>query len=282
MIRYYAREKRRLVPIDELEPGCWVNLTPPFTTEELEEFGRQFSIDPAFLTDSLDPEERARYERDEDVRFILINTPVGNKQQVESEGTEPIYITVPIGIILTIEHVITISAMETPVLELFIENRVRNFDPGDEKRFVLQILEQNVYRYLSSLKKLNMRRHRIERELLNSSRNRELKQLLSIEKSLVYFVNSLNGNELLKREYFSVGGGFVAEAHELQTPEQVSPAPDAEVPYPFTSCVSLLAQCKEHGLSISELVSQNELQSRSQTEPTAGLPVPPCLHHYRP
>ena len=80
-----------------------------------------------------------------------------------------------------------------------------------------------------------------------------------------------NGNELLKREYFSVGGGFVAEAHELQTPEQVSPAPDAEVPYPFTSSVSLLAQCKEHGLSISELVMQNELQSRSQTEIEAGI-----------
>lgn len=38
----------------------------------------------------------------------------------------------------------------------------------------------------------------MERELMNSSRNRELKQLLSIEKSLVYFVNSLSANELLK------------------------------------------------------------------------------------
>jgi magnesium transporter len=33
---------------------------------------------------------------------------------------------------------------------------------------------------------------------MHSSRNSELKQLLSIEKSLVYFVNSLNANELLK------------------------------------------------------------------------------------
>ena len=106
--------------------------------------------------------------------------------------------TVPVGIILTIEHVITISAIQTPVIETFLDNKVRNFDPTDEKRFVLQILEQNVYRYLSSLKKLNLRRNRMERELMNSSRNRELKQLLSIEKSLVYFVNSLSANELLK------------------------------------------------------------------------------------
>jgi magnesium transporter len=37
----------------------------------------------------------------------------------------------------------------------------------------------------------------IEQELYHSSRNRELKQLLSIEKSLVYFLNSLSANDLL-------------------------------------------------------------------------------------
>ncbi|MDX2279180.1 MAG: magnesium transporter CorA family protein [Saprospiraceae bacterium] len=196
MIRYYTREKRRLVALSEPEPGCWVNLTPPFAPDELEEFARRFEFDPVFLTDSLDLDERARYERDEDIRFILINTPVKNKNaQGENEAY---FITVPIGIILTIEHVITISAFETPVLAKFLDNNVRNFNPVDEKRFVLQALEQNVYHFLSCLKTLNLRRNRIEKDLLNSSRNSDLKQLLSIEKSLVYFVNSLNANELLK------------------------------------------------------------------------------------
>lgn len=196
MIRYYIREKRRLAEIGEPEPGCWINLTPPFGPEELEDFARQFGFDPVFLTDSLDLEERARYERDEDVRFILINTPVRN-QSGESDN-EAIFITVPIGILLTIEHFITISAMETPVMQAFLDQKVRGFNPADEKRFVLQILEQNVLYFLACLKQLNLRRNRIERELMNSSRNRELKQLLAIEKSLVYFVNSLNANELLK------------------------------------------------------------------------------------
>lgn len=196
MIRYYTREKRRLVELNEPEPGCWVNLTPPFAPDELEEFARRFEFDPVFLTDSLDLDERARYERDEDIRFILINTPVRN-ENAEQEN-EAIFITVPIGVILTIEHVITVSAVETPVLDIFLENKVRNFNPADEKRFVLQMLEQNVYRFLSCLKQLNLKRNRIEKELMHSSRNAELKQLLSIEKSLVYFLNSLNANELLK------------------------------------------------------------------------------------
>lgn len=197
MIRYYTREKRRLVELSEPEPGCWVNLTPPFAPDELEDFARRFEFDPVFLTDSLDLDERARYERDEDIRFILINTPILNRSEETSEN-EAIFITIPIGIILTIEHVITISAYETPVLDRFLDNKVRNFNPSDEKRFVLQALEQNVYYFLSCLKTLNLRRNRIEKELMHSSRNSELKQLLSIEKSLVYFLNSLNANELLK------------------------------------------------------------------------------------
>lgn len=196
MTRYYAREKRRLVELPELEPGCWVDLTPPFAPDELEELARLLEFDPVFLTDSLDLDERARYERDEDVRFILINTPVLN--ETSESDNEAVFFTVPIGIILTIEHVVTISAFETPVLDVFREGKVRHFNPSDEKRFVLQVLEQNVYYFLSYLKKLNLRRNIIEKELMNSSRNAELKQLLSIEKSLVYFVNSLNANELLK------------------------------------------------------------------------------------
>jgi len=196
VIRYYVREKRRLVELPELEPGCWVNLTPPFAPDELEDLARRLEFDPVFLTDSLDLDERARYERDEDVRFILINTPIFN--EISEAENEAVFITVPIGIILTIEHVVTISAFETPVLNTFLDNKVRNFNPGDEKRFVLQVLEQNVYYFLSCLKKLNLRRNLIEKELMHSSRNAELKQLLSIEKSLVYFVNSLNANELLK------------------------------------------------------------------------------------
>lgn len=196
MTRYFIREKRRLVELAEPDPGCWVHLAPPFTPDELDELARRFDFDPSFLTDSLDLDERARYERDGDVRFVLINTPVKNKNA--SGENEAYFITVPIGVLLTIEHVITISAFETPVLEKFLENNVRDFNPADEKRFVLQLLEQNVYYFLSCLKTLNLRRNRIEKELMNSSRNSELRQLLAIEKSLVYFVNSLNANELLK------------------------------------------------------------------------------------
>ena len=195
MVHYYVTEDRRITELETPRPGCWVNIVPPFSHEELEAIAQQFDMPLDFLTDSLDIDERSRYEKEEDVRLVLLNTPILNEAEEENDA---IYITIPIGVILTPDNLITITAFETPVLQHFLDNKVRNFNPEDERLFVLQIMEQNVYRFLTCLKKLNLKRNLIERELYDSSRNRELKQLLSIEKSLVYFINSLNANELLK------------------------------------------------------------------------------------
>ncbi len=195
MIRFYTKVKGQLIALQNPEPACWINISPPFSNEELEAFAQQFDIPLDFLTDSLDIDERSRYEVEEDVRLIVLNTPILNET---SEQNEAIYLTVPIGIILTPDHIITIASFENPVLELFLNDKVKNFNPSDEKLFVLQIMEQNVYRFLNCLKKLNLKRNLIEKELYDSSRNKELRQLLNIEKSLVYFVNTLSSNELLK------------------------------------------------------------------------------------
>ena len=195
MIKYYNREKGRVRELPQPEASCWINISPPFTPEELEEIAQQFDIPLDFLTDPLDIDERSRYERDEDSRLIIVSVPILNPFE---EDIDAIFITAPLGIIITIEHVITISSHDNPVLNLFLENRVKNFNPEDEQLFVLQILEQTVYRFLNCLKQLNQKRNLIEKELYTSSRSSELKQLLSIEKSLVYFVSSLSDNELLK------------------------------------------------------------------------------------
>lgn len=196
MISYYASQNGRLEEMDQLTERCWIYLTPPFAAEELAKLANDFDLPPDFLTDPLDIDERSRYEREDDARLIVINTPVLSASEGENDG---IYITVPVGLILVDEHLITVtSTPDHPVLRLFTENKIRNIDPARRSHFVLRIFEQNVFRYLTCLKRLNVKRNLMEQELHESSQNRELKQLLSIEKSLVYFINALNGNELLK------------------------------------------------------------------------------------
>lgn len=195
MIRYYRMEENGVKETEQTLQSHWINIVAPFSEEELEEIAQNYDFPIDFLLDSLDMDERSRYEREEEVRFILINTPILNEVDGENNA---IYITIPVGIILTPDLIITITSTSNPVLDRFLDRKVKNFDPSDSSLFILQILEQNVYRFLNCLKKLNLKRNLIEKELYYSSRNRELRQLLSIEKSLVYFVNSLNANELLK------------------------------------------------------------------------------------
>jgi len=195
MILYLGKENGELKEFDQKDHASWINVVPPFAHGELEGLAHDLDIPLDFLTDSLDIDERSRYEKEDDSTLILINSPILNDDTKENEA---IYITVPIGIILTKDHIVTVSSKDNPILEKFSDDRVKNFDPGDRRLFVIQIFEQNVYRFLECLKKLNLKRNLIEQELYQSSRNAELQQLLRIEKSLVYFVSSLSTNELLK------------------------------------------------------------------------------------
>ncbi|MGK0450117.1 MAG: magnesium transporter, partial [Neolewinella sp.] len=180
MISYYASRNGRLEEMDTLtEEGCWISLTPPFEAEELARVANDFDLPPDFLTDPLDTDERSRYEREDDARLIVLNTPILSQNDGDNEG---IYITVPIGLILVEEHLITVtSSANHPVLKLFADNKVRNVNPARRQHFVLRIFEQTVFRYLICLKRLNVKRNMIEQELYESSQNKELKQLLSIE-----------------------------------------------------------------------------------------------------
>jgi magnesium transporter len=195
MMYCFNKENGELQEIKTPKDAVWINMYPPFEHGELDKISEDLNIPLDFLTDSVDIDERSRYEKDEDTILMLISSPILNDDDKENEA---IYLTIPVGIILTDNKIVTITSKENPILEKFMDDKIKNFDPNDRKMFVLQIFEQNVYRFLECLKKLNLKRNLIEQVLYNSSRNEELQQLLRIEKSLVYFVNSLNANELLK------------------------------------------------------------------------------------
>lgn len=70
------------------------------------------------------------------------------------------------------------------------------------------------------------------------------------------------GQILLTACYYSIGGGFIID--ENNTPVQIPHQKD--IPYPFTSAKTLLAHCTTHGLSISELMLQNETALHGEAE----------------
>ncbi len=73
---------------------------------------------------------------------------------------------------------------------------------------------------------------------------------------------------LREEDYYSIGGGFIVRGDEEEASEVSAHAP---VPYPFTSGAELLAQCREHGLELYELVMANERTWRPEAEVRANL-----------
>lgn len=193
MVQYFRFEGKTVHTEDSIPNADWIHICPPLNTTETNLLADKLEIPLDFITDSLDIDERSRYEVEDESRLILINTP---KLNVAS-GNEAFYMTIPIGIIIQETRVITVSDEDNPIIKKILSHKVKNFNPADKALFVLHILEQNVIWYLDALKQLNNKRNLIEKELYNSSRNAELKELLKVEKSLVYFVNSLNANDLL-------------------------------------------------------------------------------------
>lgn len=196
MVTYYHKNDGKLHSSKD-DNAPWIHVTSPLDNAELEYIASKEDIPLDFFLDSLDIDERSRYEKEDDVRLIVINAPVVNTDEKESDA---LYITAPIGIIMKSNKTITISSTENEVIDRFLQLRVKNFEPSDQQRFVLQIFQHTVFQFLDVLKKLNLRRNVMEKELYSSSRNRELQQLLKIEKSLVYMLNSLSDNDLLKQK----------------------------------------------------------------------------------
>lgn len=194
MVVYLKRENGGLKRLSAPERGCWIHVYGPFGTEETQKLSEQLSIDIDFITDSLDIDERSRYESDEGKDLIVLQTPVDNDGLSDSEA---LVITIPIGIIRTPDYMVTVSLHKNKVIENFLNNPPKNFNPEDQEHFILSMLEKNVAAFSEFLKSLNNKRYAFEKALYTSSRNEDLFKLLNVQKSLIFFVTNLRSNDLL-------------------------------------------------------------------------------------
>ncbi|MBL7745934.1 MAG: magnesium transporter CorA family protein [Chitinophagaceae bacterium] len=193
MIQYFKNINQQTVEIDVPETGAWVNVSPPLKQEEFSELSTGLDIPIDFLTDSLDIDERSRFEEDDNVKLIVLKTPTENNSFNESDAY---YITIPICIILTHNQIVTVNSFDNPAIKKFL-NTFQNRHPDKKNMMVLKVFEKVVQNYMDHLKEINQRRNTFEQKLYAASRNEHLLELMRIQKSLVYFVTAIRSNELL-------------------------------------------------------------------------------------
>jgi magnesium transporter len=193
MIQYFKNIDHQTIEIDKPEAGTWINILPPLKQEEFSNLSDELDIPIDFLKDSLDIDERSRYEIDDNVKLIVIKTPTENNSFNESDA---FYITIPICIILTHNQIVTVNSFENEAIKKFLGS-FQNRHPDKKNMMVLKIFEKITTNFQEYLKEINSRRNLLEQKLYDANRNEELLQLMRIQKSFVYFITALRSNELL-------------------------------------------------------------------------------------
>jgi magnesium transporter len=190
-IDIYKTINNKMQKIDAIERQSWINVINP-KQEVLEFLSKHFNIPSDFLTASLDIDERARIEIEDDATLIILKIPY-----FDEHNLDVLYFTLPVGIILVKDLIITVCARETDVLSDFVEHKVKHFSTADRHKFILQIFLRAVLLYLQYLKQINNATNIIQKKVEQASKNQQLIKLLNIEKSLVYFTTSLRSNQLM-------------------------------------------------------------------------------------
>ena len=195
MITYWQQEAGRFFKckkddVDKTKP-LWIDARN-VNHDEAEIIQTEYEIEQDHILDVLDPDELSRIE-DGESGYILTIVRV----PVYDPAAETPYFTVPVGIIIKGRTIITLCWTDSEVLKDFGSNRVRNVRLTDFPSFIVQILNRANLNFLRYLKEINRRSTGIQNEMKLEIENREIMQMMSLEKSLVYFTTSLKSNSLL-------------------------------------------------------------------------------------
>ena len=187
MIKIYLTTKGVMENIEDFQKGCWVNLVHP-TEKELQEVENRYGIEPDDLRAALDEEETSRITREDNYTLILVDIPA-----IEEKNGKDRFITLPLGIILTKDAIITVCLESTPILN-FNGRAKKTLDTKQKNRFLLMILLENAKMYLKNLRQINKQSEQLEIVLHHSIENPALLEMMELGRSLLYFTTSLKGN----------------------------------------------------------------------------------------
>lgn len=188
MVKYFRTDNQIIYEEERLEDGVWVQMIAP-TSEEAEAVAEALNVDIDDVKAALDLEERSRIELEDGYTLILVDIPT-----TEMRHEKQSYTTIPLGIILTQDVIVTVCTEDTPVLKNFVMNRVKEFSTKKRLRFVYQILYRTASIYQANLRIIDKRRTEIEERIGEDTEDSDLVDLHELESTLVYFATSLRAN----------------------------------------------------------------------------------------
>ena len=188
MVKYYRTDDRQIHEEERIQSGVWIQMINPSVAEG-QMVAEALDADIEDVLAALDEEESSRIELQDGYTLILVDIP-----STEIRHDKESYTTIPLGIILTGDVIATICTEDTPVLQAFLNNRVKEFSTKKKLRFVYQILYRISVLYQSDLRIIAKMRTEIEERVGEDTEEEDLIALHELESTLVYFATSLRSN----------------------------------------------------------------------------------------
>ena len=191
MVDIYKTDNKVFSKLDNIEEGCWINMVNP-TSSELALVSGYFDIDSDDLATALDEEESSRISLEDGYTLILVDIPTP-----EVRHEKKMYTTIPLGIILKNDAIITICREETPVLTYFIRNKLKEFSTKKKMRFIYEMMFRSAMLYQAYLRGIDKKRTEIEERVGDDTHDTDIIELHELESTLVYFATSLRANSIV-------------------------------------------------------------------------------------
>ena len=188
MIEIFKSFKGELKLIKKPARGCWINFISP-TKKELSKISHIIEMPHDVISSLKDMDEMPDMERDENFLFIITRTPQKNSSNAKLE-----YSTIPLGIIILNNYLITICFKENDVIN---ELKTKKIYTAKKIQTTLVVLLISARIYLRYLNDINKKLHIIQEGLKKTTKNKDIFGLLNLQKSLVYFSTSLKSNQFL-------------------------------------------------------------------------------------
>ena len=166
----------------------------------------EFKIDEHTLNSSLDPDELARLEFEPDHLAIILKQP---KNYTAKDRL--LFKVVSMGVFLFKERLVIVQSEDMPLFEGKQFSKICSFP-----EILLKLIYRSVFHFIEHIKVINRISDELERKVSRSMENRYLLNMFTLEKSLVYYLNSINSNGALleKLKLNAPKIGFSQEEHE--------------------------------------------------------------------
>ncbi|MCX7944714.1 MAG: magnesium transporter CorA family protein [Deltaproteobacteria bacterium] len=205
MLKYFRLDNQKIIESDEGNSNILIYISP--TNEEKKLLSDLYQLDEHTINSALDPDELSRIEFEANHTAIIYKRPKNI-----SKDKNLLFKVDSIGIFTLKDKIIIIMNEDISLFSSKLFQKVNSLN-----EVMLKLLSISISHFLEHIKVMNMITDELEKKISSSMENKYLQNFFNIEKSLVYYVNSINSNSVLieRMKNNSAKLGFSQEEIEL-------------------------------------------------------------------